>query len=404
MTANTDTDRLLARLESDVALCLQNMVELAAHRTYVLLCAMLVADPAKSTRLAGLTLARANHVIPPFQELFGHVDLLKSQVSRARQIRDNLPIIGREAKMQEVLDLLTHIKLPSQAVPLEKRGLLTAAEISQEVTAERLLAAMSASFDETNKLVHEVKQVWSKSQTRLDELDRELKEVQADADEVAQTSSPDIAVALSALGDARSLILSDPLAAGDQLDQQVMPAVDACKARLASLKALKQQVCDDLAGARLLMAQVKEARERAVIAMAERRDKIAIDREDQLTMPDDASVLDQLETWLTRLEQTANEKRYLAASVGLPNWMTHARNRLSAANSACVANETLVQERRDLRGQLAALKAYAAAEGMAEDAALTAIYREAETLLFQRPTAIVKARDLVSKYRQALLK
>jgi len=41
---------------------------------------------------------------------------------------------------------------------------------------------------------------------------------------------------------------------------------------------------------------------------------------------------------------------------------------------------------------------------MAEDAALTAIYREAETLLFQRPTAIVKARDLVSKYRQALLK
>ncbi len=372
------------------------MLELTQLSTYTLL-----GSPTFDV-LAGTTRKQCEAVLPPFEELFGMLSLMSSQVTEAKTILSSLGRIGRDAKLAEISALLESVKLPTVNVPLEKRGLLTAAEVSQSVSPERLLEAMTKSFDEARELVFKIRSSWGPLNERVTVLKGELNDLK---EEAAQLGVPvsELAQAEQSLNSVAGTVLRDPLSAAGDFEANVLPVIEATRTRLTQLKALKLQVGNQMAEAEQALAHLKTTHEKSLQSVQERKDKVSIDHEDQLTMTLDDKVIAQLEAWLTRLKTTVADGKYQAASVGLVNWQAQVLNRTSSAESAFQANDALVRERRDMRGLMEALKIRAAAEGLAEDPEVMRLFAAATKLLYTRPTAMSEARTLVKQYQDKIL-
>jgi hypothetical protein len=385
-------------LEQLIATSTDNMVELTNERTY-----MMLGSPTFA-RLSGETKQQCEAVIPAFEELFGMLALMQTQVDKAKAIMANLPrIAGRDAKLAEVTTLLSEIKLPPVAVPLEKRGLLTGAELAQTVSADRLMEAMATSFTEANQLIFKIKAAWATLNGKVGKHEEALKLLQQEALDLGATA-PELIEAERALTAVRTAINGDPLAADGNFEAQVVPVIEASRTRLAQLKALKAQVVGQLAEAEQALAQLKTTHASSLQAVEERKAKLTIDHEEQLTMPLDDKVIDQLVGWLERLKTTVGDGKFQAASVGLVNWTAQVLNRTSSAESAFQANDALLRERRDMRGLIEALKVRAGAEGMAEDPILSAMFVKVSKMLYSRPTPMTEARQLVKEYQDNVLK
>lgn len=397
LTADGAESKIKA-LEQLIATSTDNMVELTHERTY-----MMLGSPTFA-RLSGDTKQQCEAVIPAFEELFGMLALMQTQVDKAKAIMANLPrIAGREAKLLEVTTLLSEIKLPPVAVPLEKRGLLTGAELTQTVSADRLMEAMATSFTEANQLIFKIKAAWANLNGKVSKHEDDLKLLQQEALDLGATA-PELVEAERALSAVRTAINGDPLAADGNFEAQVVPVLEASRTRLAQLKALKAQVVGQLAEAEQALAQLKTTHASSLQAVEERKAKLTIEHEEQLTMPLDDKVIDQLVGWLERLKTTVGDGKFQAASVGLVNWTAQVLNRTSSAESAFQANDALLRERRDMRGLIEALKVRAGAEGMAEDAALAAMFAKVSKMLYSRPTPMTEARRLVKEYQDKVLK
>lgn len=288
-------------------------------------------------------------------------------------------------------------------MPLEKRGLLTGAEIAATITADRIMEVMATSFTEANQLIFKIKAAWATLNGKVGKHEEALKLLQQEALALGVTT-PELSEAEEILATVRSAINSDPLTADGNFESQVLPAIEASRTRLAQLKALKNQVVGQLAEAEQALAHLNTTHASSLQAVEERKAKLTVDHEDQLTMPLDGKVIDQLTAWLERLKTTVGDGKYQAASVGLVNWTAQVLNRTSSAESAFQANDALLRERRDMRGLIQALKVRAAAEGMAEDAALSAMYTRVSQLLYSRPTPMTEARQLVKEYQDKVLK
>lgn len=397
LTADGAESKIKA-LEQLIATSTDNMVELTNERTY-----MMLGSPTFA-RLSGETKQQCEAVIPAFEELFGMLALMQTQVDKAKAIMANLPrIAGRDAKLAEVTTLLSEIKLPPVAVPLEKRGLLTGAELTQTVSADRLMEAMATSFTEANQLIFKIKAAWATLNGKVGKHEEALKLLQQEALDLGATA-PELVEAERALTAVRTAINGDPLAADGNFEAQVVPVIEASRTRLAQLKALKAQVVGQLAEAEQALAQLKTTHASSLQAVEERKAKLTIDHEEQLTMPLDDKVIDQLVGWLERLKTTVGDGKFQAASVGLVNWTAQVLNRTSSAESAFQANDALLRERRDMRGLIDALKVRAGAEGMAEDPILSAMFVKVSKMLYSRPTPMTEARRLVKEYQDAVLK
>ena len=397
MTADGAESKIKA-LEQLIATSTDNMVELTNERTY-----MMLGSPTFA-RLSGETKQQCEAVIPAFEELFGMLALMQTQVDKAKAIMANLPrIAGRDAKLAEVTTLLSEIKLPPVAVPLEKRGLLTGAELTQTVSADRLMEAMATSFTEANQLIFKIKAAWATLNGKVGKHEEALKLLQQEALDLGATA-PELVEAERALTAVRTAINGDPLAADGNFEAQVVPVIEASRTRLAQLKALKAQVVGQLAEAEQALAQLKTTHASSLQAVEERKVKLTIEHEEQLTMPLDDKVIDQLVGWLERLKTTVGDGKFQAASVGLVNWTAQVLNRTSSAESAFQANDALLRERRDMRGLIEALKVRAGAEGLAEDAALSAMFAKVSKMLYSRPTPMTEARQLVKEYQDKVLK
>lgn len=393
-----EAEKKIKALEQLITTSSTNMVELTTERTF-----MLLGSPT-FTRLSGETKRQCEAVIPAFEELFGMITLMQSQVDKAKAIMANLPrLAGREAKLIEVTTLLSEIKLPPVAVPLEKRGLLTGAELAATITADRIMEVMATSFTEANQLIFKIKAAWATLNGKVGKHEEALKLLQQEALALGVTT-PELSEAEEILATVRSAINSDPLTADGNFESQVLPAIEASRTRLAQLKALKNQVVDQLAEAEQALAHLNTTHASSLQAVEERKAKLTVDHEDQLTMPLDGKVIDQLTAWLERLKTTVGDGKYQAASIGLVNWTAQVLNRTSSAESAFQANDALLRERRDMRGLIQALRVRAAAEGMAEDAALSAMYTRVSQLLYSRPTPMTQARQLVKEYQDKVLK
>jgi hypothetical protein len=162
-------------------------------------------------------------------------------------------------------------------------------------------------------------------------------------------------------------------------------------------------VNDDLLAARQLLVAIGQEHRQTADTIAEARLKVRSDRERPPAAPAGDALISALEPWLAKLDAEAAAGRWQPVRVGLDRWNAAAREYRNADWNACRESQLLLDERRDLRGLLGALKAKAMANGRAEDAALAELEFAANTLLAQRPTPLEALRSAVAEYQQHLL-
>jgi uncharacterized protein YfaS (alpha-2-macroglobulin family) len=109
-----------------------------------------------------------------------------------------------------------------------------------------------------------------------------------------------------------------------------------------------------------------------------------------------------LREWLDRLDRKLAEGAVDAVGVGLRNWQVAARESAVQDRAAATASRAAIAARLELRGRLDALKAKARAYGLAESEAFAEISRDAEALLYARPTDLNRATDSVVAYERML--
>jgi len=354
--------------------------------------------------LAGKTQVEVAGALEAFNELFLNGDTLRQKLEEAEKLRKDMPRLNRADQIDKITFILKGacIKLPAVQVPLEQRGLLTAAEIEQAVTIDRLFAAMETAFTEANRVVHAIEDAWGTLKGKLRGAVDEVALLEQLATNLAESNCVQLIAAKSKLAAVLGLVDSDPLSVKHGFDQEIEPLIKPARELLNSLSAQRDQVNVDMKGTRPLVDALKDAHAQGKKLYAERAEKVTVAGADKLPAPAEDAGVDRLSKWLDRLEQKLSLGDWRAVRVGLENWSIQLNSSLSHARSVATENNKLLEKRRELRGLLDSLKAMAASRGLAEDPAASAIYTKAHDLLYTRPTPLAEAEKLVVDYQKAI--
>jgi len=193
-------------------------------------------------------------------------------------------------------------------------------------------------------------------------------------------------------------IYSDPLGTKDGFKTSIEPHIRVARDRIHGLRDLYDQIVRDLARARDTMRSLHDTQKAAADAYAERVEKVWLENGDSLPKPPESTTVTTLEEWLGRLEASLAQNKWQPLKMGVSNWSLQATERLLACQKAFNANLEPVNQRRELRAFLDALKTKAEAFGRSEDQDLAAIEKAARALLYTRPTRLAEADKLVKSY------
>jgi class 3 adenylate cyclase len=392
-----EIDARLADLDTKAAVVTANLVDLQELVAYKVLAGT---SPA-AAGLTGVTESRVRPALEAMQDLWLHFSALTDLIERAKAERGTSRKL-RSARVDELDRMLfgASVRLPARQVPLAQRGLLQAGETDETITPDDLLRAMEHAFDAAKNVVLAVDDVWQRVVPRLDE-----RECEAEAlAERARPRDAAAAEALDAVGakirSLRELADTDPLGIASDFDGDVVPALDAARARLDELERRRHALPADLARARDILRDLRDAnvRGRAMLERASARIAGAAG----VREPRDAASIAHAGARLAAIERLAASGPPERAREELDAWLAEAGEALADERSIAAANQAPLDRRAELRGLLDALKAKARALGLLEDPELSELARQATALLFTAPTDLDAAADVVTRYREGL--
>ncbi len=375
-----------------------NMLELSGSTSYQ----RLMGEAHWPTvQLTGLTAERARPAIAGLNTLWVYDSLIRNTIGRARKLRASIStVLPSKNVLGEIEQLLRgpSIEMPAVATPLHKRDLLSAAEVASRVPPERLLDMMNQLFEKGRDVVLAIGSAWDELPQRLVGFEAELKRLAAEngilAEEIAQTQRQ--------LANLLQNFDSDPLAAVD-CSSALQAEIEVLRARVDQHTAAGRRVAEELQAAQRSLAELNRVHLDTAETFAECQLKVRSEQTAPPLPPIKDELITALDPWLARLAAEVAAGRWQPVCVGLERWNTAARQYLEADRESHRASKWLLDQRRDLRGLLGALKAKAVANGRAEDPALARLEREADTLLGQRPTPLEPLQRVVAEYQERLL-
>jgi hypothetical protein len=176
-------------------------------------------------------------------------------------------------------------------------------------------------------------------------------------------------------------------------------SMDAIREDLRRLDRVRGEIDSLLADARGVLAELCRAAAQGSEAHAQARVKVT-----EVELPAPLSVDDALERQLQEVEKIAHHGAWREARAMLEQWTGQAQRLLEQAERVVFENRAPIERRNELRGLLDACQAKALALGLIEDLELSGMFNEAREILYTAPTDLVKASELVGRYRQALAK
>jgi hypothetical protein len=394
-----EIDDSLAAWNSRLGAAAQNLMDLEAEPVYQQITG---SGGMAKLRIAGATAARVEPALGAMVTVFRHFSLLNQTIQRADLLRRNLPtLFGSEQKLREIDELLNgaSIHLPPVTVPLEQRTLLSGVQDVECISPGDLLAAMVKAFQAAKDVVVAVDGAWHNLGLTLDRAGARIGSLRARALALGETPPAELETAERTLQEIRAKILADPLGASADLDAQLLAVVARVEAGLEERERIRREVAGGLNAARGQLDTLTALHRDSVAAFMEVREKLT---GCGAPSPQADETVDGLRQWLDRLEKKHSEGLGDAMAVGLRNWNAAAEECVSKERSACIANRGLLEARNELRGRLDALKAKARAYGVAEDDGLREAARQAEALLYTRPTPLDRAAAAVTGYERSL--
>ena len=264
-----------------------------------------------------------------------------------------------------------------------------------------LLRTLEADAQRASTLIAQLGTAWRNAVPRLDALRGRLAKAAETAEALGMPGDPELAAARTVVDDVTAQATADPL--GAQIDDAER-LVQRVEERLSDLAKTRASIGSDLDAAEARLGELA-----TLIAAGHGARKAAEGRivdPGGLVTPLDPAELDTgdraLRPWLHRLKAQARAGAWPAAAQGLAQWQDEAAALRSRADAVARANRAPLERRNDLRGLLEAFRAKAAALGLAEDPALTKLYRSAHEALYAYRCDVRHAETLVREYGRAI--
>jgi hypothetical protein len=407
-------DLLLAAWDERLRRMDENLVALESEAIYQIL----AGKAGKRPSLEGVTKERVGPALDAVTELFENRERLVNVVAKAKEVRESISTLAfwdKDDKLAEIHRLLrgTSVELGQKVVALSQRNLLDQSYHDVMVEPEQLLAQMALRFQEARTALLAVSQAWEALDPAMAEVEADMTALRTLADELAPAPRAGAAAApeLKELTDAeaelarvRARVAKDPLGAQGGITREIVPRLDALRARLEAERAARGRAEVALVEARDLRRRLADEHARAVRALGEAQRELGADL--RVPSPVDAGLLTGLDEWLTKLEGTVAARRWSPAEIGLARWRATAEQYVASDAASAAASESVVGRRGELAGRLSARRAQAAAlaaRGLALDPAAEARGRDAEAILRRHPLPLAEATRAVESFEAAVI-
>ncbi len=391
-------DQQLNAWQASIDIVAQSLTDLRALPIYQ----RLSGSPGfEKARVSGETAVKVDAALDLMCQLFEHLDRLYLVLNDAKQLRRELPsLFGAEEKMRQIDRLLNtqSIELPPITTPVASRGLLSIPVTERKVYPRELLESMMQAFEKAKSIVVEVDYTWRS-------LDMTIAQAELEIADFKQKLVPRPQALLGAearIQQIRKEINEDPLKAKDAYATAIEPLLVRLRKELQEAVRVQKEARQGLDAAQELFRKLVDTNTQAVAAGAESQTKVAPIDLSVLGIPVDQQTVDALGKWLDTLSSKTAEGQSKPVLIGLERWKAQATQAMKAAEMAATANQAPIAERRELRGRLQALKAKAQATGLAERPELSDLAARASKLLYDTPTALGEARELVRQFERSL--
>jgi len=394
-----DIDKALAQWESRLSSAANNLFDLQNDPTYQCLTGT---SGLPKTQLSGITANRISPALESVSTLFQCFDLLRCTIDRAVQLRRDLPtLFGADEKVREIEQLLfgKTLRIPTEQISMAHRSLLSGAGQGC-ISPDELLNTMVKAFEAARDGVMAVDAAWRDLSGALGNATRELAALHSGLEPLEETEKRELEGVEHALGLRRAQVQSDPLGTSLDLESTVLPVLKHVKSAVEGRVELRRLTEDGLTAAQAKLQGLRNLHRDSVDAWTEAQERIT--GAGELPPPIPEGRIDSLRDWLDKLREKYDGGMLRPVSIGLHNWNSAAGDCVSDVQKIHAANSAPLEERRELRGRLNALKAKAQAYHVEEDPGLRALASEAEGLLYSRPTPIDRASDVVAGYQSLL--
>lgn len=390
-----EVDAALAAADRAVADASASLVALEGHRGATLL---------RTWPLTGISARRWAETSETIAELHADLERYTDAVARAHTARGTRARPG-DAVLAEVADVLhgPSIRLGTEAVPLQRRGLLGPAEIHSDTSPPGLLTRMTEAFDAATAVVSAAATAWDAVAARLDPLDAACATLAEAGVEAPGVRTP--GQLADELVELRRVAVGDPLALDPAVPVDVgrltavRTALTTLTERRDALAALQTDLGGRLAALDTALGELARAEDAATDVAA--RVARAVDaRGAGLPVPERR--LAAVRARRQGLEGVVRENRWTATLDAVTTLERDVAEAHTRARDDATVLHGLLDRRAELRGRLGALTAKAAARGRAEDLDLDALRRDAQDLLWSAPCDLAAATVALRRYQRAL--
>ncbi len=394
-----DIDKALAQWEERLTSAAHNLFDLQNDITYQCITGT---GGAPKTPLSGVTASKVYPALENISTLFQCFDLLRCTIDRAVQIRRDLPsMFGGDQKEREIGQVLMSrsVRIPTNQIPIAKRTLLSGADDQGCISPDELLSTMVRAFEVARDSVAAVDAAWRALGGTVGDATRQIAALRAETELFDEAEIRELEGIDHALGLRRAQVQSDPLGTSLDLETAVLPALQRLKNTADDRAESRRQTADGLVAGRASVQNMRRLHREASDAWEEAQQKVS---GTELPPPGTPARIESLDEWLHRLQEKFDGGMLRPVAIGLQNWNSAARECVSDLQRIHTGNSGPLELRKELRGRLNALKAKAQAYGVEEDASLRELAGEAEALLYNRPTPIDRAEQMVTRYQSLL--
>lgn len=373
-----DPEAVLERHESALAALRESLVELEATPSYLMLTNDEVGEETK---------AKVGKATEGAAELWPLIDAADSALTHIRSYVDANGARGRHRT--ELSRLLGEPWITLEGEP----GPVTIAEA---------LHRFRTRYDAIRLWVTRINDLWLAILPRIDAARATLARLDADVEQLG-VPEPLVGRARALAEDLEHRLVADPLGVvegdGPQLDAQVAAAAD----QVASLRAGRDNLEDDLRSTEQLLASLRVLRARAEAAASESEAKV-VDPGELVRVPG-PDVLDGANGLADRLDEIfslGDRANWTHRRTLLDSWLGTARKLEKQLERAEEANRRPLGRREELRGRLRAYQAKMSAVGRAEDLELSALIDRVRSELFSAPTDLDRATEAIEQLARRL--
>ena len=278
------------------------------------------------------------------------------------------------------------------------------------LTVNAAVATLHQRYDAVHAGVARIDDAWLNVLPRVEAARETVERLGRDAEALGVTE-PLIGRARAQAEDLAERLLSDPISVqpedGPALDQLV---ADAAR-QITKLQTEHDNLDEDLADTKELLASLRVLRNRAEVAATEARQKI-VTPDDLVTVPSNAildgsgGLADQLDELfaLARGDGAGSGRAWTQQRSVLDRWLSRAQRLQEQLLSAERRNRADLERREELRGRLHAFQAKMAATGQSEEQGPMGLVDLAWNELYTAPTDLDNAESVIAELALELRK